>query len=208
MKPYTTLDTIAGVKVLWNGEDMMFTAGAMVNADGSPRAYAPNNKGLDYIANAGSPGNWWGIETHNMKKSGTPVIQDGASPAQPHKGFYISTTAKIRSQYGPKDVRRYIDSETVPHVTLPPRVIKAVPPVFLGCRCLLMNLKNGMECEAVLADIGPNNKIGEISIAAAKELGLNPDPKRGGTSEKIVEYHIFPGVPATVNGETFALQPS
>lgn len=208
MKPYSTLMTIAGVPVLWNGEDIMFTAGAMVNADGSPRCYHPDNTGLDYTANGGSPGNWWGVETHNMKSSGEPVIQSGSKPKQPWKGYYISTTAKIRGQYGPKDVRRYIDSETIPHVTLPPQVIKAVPPIFLGCLCHLMNLETGLECDAVLADIGPKNKIGEISIAAAAALGINPSPKKGGTSKKIIQYQIFPGVPAVVNGETFTLQAS
>ncbi len=205
MKPYSTLTTVAGVRVLWNGEDMMFTAGAMVNADGSPRAYAPKNKGLDYTANAGSPGNWWGVATND---EGVPYVQNGTAPKQPHRGFYISTTALFRGKYQENDVRRWIDSEAVPHVTLPPQVIQMVDPVFLGCRCMLMNLKNGMECEAVLADIGPKNKIGEISIAAAKALGLNSDPKKGGTSDKIIEYHIFPSVPATVNGETFKLQGS
>lgn len=208
MKPYETLITIGGVQVLWNGEDLMFTAGAAVNADGSPRCYGPNNIGLDYTANGGSPGNWWGVVTHNGQSNGKPIIQSGQAPAQPAKGFYISTTALFRSKYPEKDVRRWIDSETVPHVTLPPQVIQAVDPVFLGCRCLLMNLKTGQEVEAVLADVGPKGKIGEYSIAAAKALGLNPSPKNGGTSEKIIQCQIFPGVPAEVNGEKFKLQPS
>lgn len=205
MNPYETLTTIAGVDVLWNGEDMMFTAGAAVNADGSPRAYAPNNKGLDYTANAGSPGNWWGVATNSK---GQPYIQSGAAPKQPYKGFYISCTALCRGQYPENDVRRWINSEAIPHFTLPPQVIQAVPPVFLGCRVLAMNLRTGQEVEGVLADIGPPDKIGEVSIAAAKALGLKSDPKNGGTSEHIIQYQIFPGVPATVNGETFKLQAS
>ncbi len=208
MNPYKTLTTIGGVKVLWNGEDIQFTAGAAVNGDGSPRCYGPNNTGLDYTANGGHPGNWWGVVTDNGEEDGNPVIQSGQAPSQPIKGMYISTTAKIRGEYKEKDVRRYIDSETVPHVTLPPKVIQAVPPTFLGCRCLLFNTENGMECEAVLADVGPNNKIGEISIAAAKALGLKSDPKNGGTGKHIIQYQIFPGVPATVNGETYKLQAS
>jgi len=208
MKPYSTLTTIAGVKVLWNGEDIFFTAGAAVNGDGSPRCYGPNNIGLDYTGNGGEPGNWWGVVTHNGKSSGTPVIQNGKAPAQPHKGFYISTTALVRGEYPEKDVRRWIDSEIVPHVTLPPKVINAVAPIVKGCRCVLFNRKTGLECVAVLADVGPNDKIGEISIAAAKALGLNPDPKKGGTSEHIIDYHIFPGIPAEVNGEKFELQAS
>ena len=41
-------------------------------------------------------------------------------------------------------------------------------------------------------DIGPRDKIGEISIYLAKCLKVNPDPKRGGIASGIV-YVVFPG---------------
>jgi Fungal chitosanase of glycosyl hydrolase group 75 len=63
-----------------------------IDADGSPHAYHPNGSppGLDYLANAGKPGNWYGIVTDNQKASGNPVVQGSSDPAP---GFYISSTA-------------------------------------------------------------------------------------------------------------------
>ena len=35
-------------------------AGMMIDADGAYHAYHPDNRsGLDYLGNAGRPGNWW-----------------------------------------------------------------------------------------------------------------------------------------------------
>ena len=39
-----------------------FEAGMMIDADGAYRAYHPQpGKGLDYLGNAGKPGNWWAL---------------------------------------------------------------------------------------------------------------------------------------------------
>ncbi|MCA9797805.1 MAG: hypothetical protein KC910_38625, partial [Candidatus Eremiobacteraeota bacterium] len=46
---------------------------------------------------------------------------------------------------------------------------------------------------AVFADVGPRNKIGEISYNAAQQLGINPHPNKGGTERPEVEYMVFPG---------------
>src|SRR5580704_6936292 len=68
---------------------VLFNAGMDIDADGSPRAYNPvSSKGLDALANAGHPGNWWAIATTNGKASGEPVIQVDPEPAP---GFYVST---------------------------------------------------------------------------------------------------------------------
>ena len=41
-----------------------YEAGMMIDADGAPEAYNPDNKsGLDYLGNAGTPGNWWALVT-------------------------------------------------------------------------------------------------------------------------------------------------
>lgn len=52
-----------------------FEAGMAIDADGAYRAYHPTpGKGLDFLANAGSPGNWWALVTDNGKRSGNPVL--------------------------------------------------------------------------------------------------------------------------------------
>jgi hypothetical protein len=45
---------------------------------------------------------------------------------------------------------------------------------------------------AVFGDEGPNNIIGEASYATAQALGINPDPKNGGTADPVT-YIVFPG---------------
>ena len=55
----------------------MYRAKMYIDADGSPRAYGPNNSGLDYTANAGYPGNWWALVTD---ASGNPILQGAADP--------------------------------------------------------------------------------------------------------------------------------
>ena len=45
---------------------------------------------------------------------------------------------------------------------------------------------------AVFADEGPNNIIGEASVATANALGINSDPKTGG-ADSGVTYIVFPG---------------
>jgi hypothetical protein len=45
---------------------------------------------------------------------------------------------------------------------------------------------------AVFADEGPNDIIGEASYATASALGINPDPKNGGTDSGVT-YIVFKG---------------
>jgi len=46
---------------------------------------------------------------------------------------------------------------------------------------------------AVFADVGPHQKLGEGSMALAASLGVNPNPRNGGTQRPEVEYIVFPG---------------
>lgn len=199
------LTTIGGVKVYWDGQVISFTSGMTINSDGSPRCYGPNNSGIDYTANGGHPGNWWAVVTHNGKSNGTPVVQSGAAPQQPIKGLYISTTAYLNKGYGQKDVRRYVDSEKIPYVVTPPQLISLVAPVVMGAAVRVTY--KGKSVNALVGDIGPKSHIGEASMACAKALGIKNDPKKGGVSDGVT-YEIWPGVPASVDGVEYPLQPS
>lgn len=101
-----------------------------------------------------------------------------------------------------------IDAARVPYVVVPPLLITGVPGIVLGCRAVVTNTRNGLSCEAVVADIGPHKKLGEISMACAAAIGINPSPTRGGEDAHVVSYAIYPGVPAVVNGVTYELQAS
>jgi hypothetical protein len=196
------LATIGGVKIYWDGSVISFTSGMTVNADGSPRCYGPNNSGLDYTANGGHSGNWWAVVTDS---DGDPIIQSGIAPEQPCGGLYISTTAYLNKQFKKADVRRYVDSETVPYVVTPPQLISLVAPVVMGCKVHVTY--KGKTVNALVGDIGPKSHAGEASMACAKDLGINNDPRKGGVSSGVV-YEIYPGEQVTLGGVTYPLQPS
>lgn len=184
---FKTISKIDGVDVLWDGRVIKWTAGMQIDADGSPHAYHPQNIGLDHIRNAGSPGNWYGVVTDSQ---GEPVVQ---GPNDPAPGYYVSPTTYQHRQFKARDPRRYADSEKVPYVVVPGKIRKGVPPIVIGCRATVKNLRTGKEVVAVVADSGPSNKIGEGSIALAKALGINANARTGGTDERIIEYRLYPG---------------
>lgn len=174
-----------------------FWGEACVDADGSPRAYHPYGQGLDHLDNAGHPGNWWGVVTDAQ---GFPVLQGENDPAP---GFYVSTTSLQHPEFPRTDPRRYVDSETVPFIVVPGPVARAATGIVLGCRAEITHADTGKTIAAVVADLGPASHLGEISIAAAVELGLNPDPKKGGSSNRDFKYTFWPGQAAP----GFTLQP-
>lgn len=159
-----------------------WTGSMAINADGSPWAYHPENKGLDYLANAGSPEKWWGIA---CDPAGVPYVQ---GPADPAPGYYVSTTALFDKKRKPADPLRYVNSSAVPYIVVPPELRKA--GVKLGDLAIVKF--NSNVCHALVADVGPRGKAGEGSIALAERLGIKSSPKKGGTS-KGVNYTIFMG---------------
>lgn len=166
---------------------------------GGIACYVPVGSGLpnlDYLANAGHPGNWWGIYCNG----GIPVLQDASMPVP---GAYISTTSLQLHQHPANRPERYIDAVAVPFIVVPKKFIDAVPGIVLGCRATAEY--KGVIIEAVSADVGPD--FGEGSIALAKALGIPGSPKSGGVTGGVI-MRIYPGTPAVVNGITYALQPS
>lgn len=162
---------------------LWFVAGMAIDADGSPRAYHPEDRGLDYLANAGKPGNWWALV---LDSQGEPIVQ---GPDDPAPGYYVSTTSLIDSRYSVTDPRRYVDAETVPFVVLPPRLRKA--GAKLGDLALVIDLDSGARSFAIFADVGPRTGLGEGSIALASALGLPANPRRGGKGGRVA-YLVWP----------------
>lgn len=160
------------------GGAFCWRSGMAVDADGSPRAYSADDKGLDFLANAGRPGNWWGIVTN---ASGLPVVQGALDPAP---GYYVSPTSLVDRRYAASDPRRYVDSEKVPYVTLTRDMMQR------GARMgdLAVVIYGAGMSAAICADFGPHP--GEGSIALAREVGVNPDPRRGGVGSG-VRYAVF-----------------
>lgn len=156
-----------------------------IDADGSPRAYNPQNTGLDDLKHAGRPGHWTGIVTHNDKPWGRPVIQKSTDPAP---GYYVSRTALSDFNKRFTDPSAYVNSEKIPFIVLPR---KNSFGAVLGDMAVAYNIKNGKFAYAIYADTDVG--IGEGSIALARMLGINPNPRTGGTgSHANVIYLVFP----------------
>ena len=169
-----------------------------VDADGAYRAYHPNDRmGLDSVEHAGYPGNWWALTTDTGSPRGRPIHQGKSDPAP---GFYVSMTslfdASITDERNP---RRFVDAVSVPYIVLPPQGFKYAK---LGDFATVVNLRNGKVGEAIIADeSAPELPMGEGSIALARTLGIDPDPRNGGV-EKGIAYVIYPG---SGNGKPRAL---
>jgi Fungal chitosanase of glycosyl hydrolase group 75 len=164
-----------------------YEAGMMIDADGGYHAYNPDNKsGLDYLGNAGKPGNWWALVTDNGKPSGNPVLQGTSDPAP---GFYVSTTSLEDTSVDRLDPRRYVDAETINYLVLPGRLNLGAQ---LGDFGVVIRPNQNDYDYAVYADVGPAAKIGEASIALAQALGIPSSAKTGGTAHGII-YIVFPG---------------
>ena len=164
-----------------------YESGMMIDADGGYHAYHPDNKsGLDYLGNAGKPGNWWALVTDDGKPSGNPVVQSSSDPAP---GFYISTTSLEDSSVDREDPRRYVDAESVNFFVLPSKLGLGAKLGDLGV--VIRPDQNDYDY-AVYADVGPASKIGEASIALADALGIPSSPKSGGIGHGVI-YIVFPG---------------
>ncbi len=103
---------------------------------------------------------------------------------------------------------RALNADEDKYVVVPPAIIKGVKSAVLGCHANLTNTRTGLTTEAVVGDIGPKAKLGEISVACAKALGINSSPTSGGEDAHVVFYALKPGVPAVVDGKHYTLRPS
>ena len=95
-----------------------------------------------------------------------------------------------------KGIGLYVDSEKIPYFVLPMNWEKVT-----GLVCNLGDIAkvsyNGRSVYAILADRGPNDKLGELSICAIEALGVSPwDADKKTVVRGIphgVTYQIFPG---------------
>ena len=183
----TYLTTIEGFDVYTHNPSgaILYRAKMSIDADGCPRAYGPNNSGLDWTANAGYPGNWWGIVTDG---NGDPIIQGAGDP---YPGMYVSSTSLVQSGYLDTNPLRYVDSENIPYIALP-SALQSLANIAKGDLAYVRNTTNGNTSFAYFADSGPAGKLGEGSMFLASAIGINSSPKTGGTSQPIIDYVVFP----------------
>jgi hypothetical protein len=186
--PKDPRDTVKHAYKLADGT-IVFLGKFEIDADGAPKAYGPDAKGLDKLANAGSSGDWWGLATDrpDCGPSGNPVLQTEDDPAP---GFYVSTTSMrdpaVRDCHRQ---RKYVDSTAIPYVALASVIAKVKHG--RGSLVAVKKISKSTVEFAVHADGAPAYGIGEGSIYLAHRLGLKSDPRNGGESARTFVYLIL-----------------
>ena len=160
---------------------VFYRAALASDVDGSENAYGPNNEGTDYTANAGEPNHWWALV---CGKDGKPIIVGG---------YYVSTTTLQDPAYPADDRRRYVDAQSIPFIVLPAAHYKAwgIRPGDVAWTQRVEAGKVVSACAAIFADAGP--AVGEGSAALCRAHGIDPDPRKGGTSERCIQVYVFCG---------------
>lgn len=115
-------------------------------------------------------------------RSGMAIDADGAPDAR-----RIDPTGSTRTSL------RYGDGSSVNAHNVPYFVLPAGRYKQYGIRPgdIAAVRHNGRVDFAVFADVGPSHKLGEGSMALARELGINSNPRHGGVQHG-VEYIVFP----------------
>jgi hypothetical protein len=177
-----TIAVIGGIPVERDGLSFRWVGGLRIDGDGAPDCYHPDGKsGRDFLANAGKPGNWWGLVT----VADQPVVQ---GPRDPCPGFYVSPTSLVDRGKAITDPRRYVNSNAVPYLAVPPEL----RTLGVGLGDVAWVEYRGHGCAAIVADTGPRGKLGEGSIALARQLGIPESPRHGGTGAGVA-VTLWPG---------------
>lgn len=200
-----TLGAIAGEgfsSVIEEDDDgrVFFTADADIDADGAngqndeTPAYKADNTGSEHLANGGMAIKDGKVICAEPWSRNIVILGNDNQPKIFPGGIIASKTWYKHPDKAASDPAAYVDSETVPYVVVPPLIIQETEGVVRGCKARVTFNEQSVDC--VVADKGPVKKIGEISIAAARKLGINPSPRNGGREKPDVIYELWPGVPA------------
>ncbi|MDQ0513520.1 glycoside hydrolase family 75 protein [Ancylobacter amanitiformis] len=195
---------------IWEDDDgrVHFTADADIDADGANgqngalAAYKTDNSGFEYLANGGMAiqngkvicAHEWARDIVILGADNEPRVFPGGIIASPT--WYCYPGREL------DDPAAYVDAQTVPYIVVPPMIIARVAGVVRGGKARVT--WQGRSVDGVVADRGPRNKIGELSIAAAAAIGMPSSPRHGGREIPDVEYELWPGVAAP----GFELQPA
>ena len=179
---------------------VFFTADGDIDADGAngqngaPVAYKVDNSGTEDLANGG-------MKIHNGKViCASPAARDiviigpDNQPKVFPGGIIASKTWYQHPGKAGDDPAAYVDAETVPYIVVPPVIVHKTVGIVRGCKARVTRGNASVDC--VVADSGPSNKIGELSIAAARAIGLDPSPRHGGTDRQELLYELWPGIAA------------
>jgi hypothetical protein len=185
-----------------------YTAGATICADGAngqngkPAAYRSDDHGSDLLANGGMAikggkvvcAHDWARQVVLLGADNQPRVFEG--------GVVASMTWYRHPDMRADDPAAYVDAETVPYIVVPPMIVRKTDGVVRGAKARAS--WNGKNVDCVVAELGPHDRIGELSIAAARALGIPASPREGGFDRAEVLYELWPDVAAS----GFALVPA
>jgi len=120
-------------------------------------------------------------------RAGMAIDADGSPRAR-----RIDPHGSVNTSLRYSDRRTSVNAEEVPYIVLPMGKYQQ-HGIRLGDMAIVRNKENGRTAVAVFADVGPAHKAGEGSMRLASELGINPNPRNGGTQRKNIEYLVIPG---------------
>ena len=169
------------------------TSHVTLDADGSPRAYHPQDIGIDANANAGYPHRGWrGVLVVDPADSDRPYVQ----PTADYAGNFVSKTS-LRDRSGAATApSTYVNAETIPYIVFPGAFYGVKGTGRYGDLAMVRSLTNGCVTAAIVADGGPfKAPLGEMSIALASALGgVKPKPRNStGAPKGTIEYIVFAG---------------
>ncbi|HZS35227.1 MAG TPA: hypothetical protein VFF06_00295 [Polyangia bacterium] len=194
------------------GQTAWFMKGRyMVDFDGAPNCYHPNNAKLlpirdyptvdimawdgvlDSLADAKNDDGTWASVVLNA--NGDPIVQGDDDPCP---GYYVSTVPLQDGTQPTTSARRYADARVIPYFALPSQIL-AQKGAWLkmiagghtgdfGDYVTAVNLKTNDYGHAVIGDTGNKPHFGEGSYALGKSINLLT-----GTYEPDVLYIICPG---------------
>lgn len=177
-----------------------FIADADIDADGAngqngnSAAYKVDDSGSELLANGGMAivqgkvlcAKSWARDIVLLDTDNQPKVFAG--------GVIASTTWYRYPGKQADDPSAYVDAATVPYIVVPPLIIQKTKGIVRGCKARVTWNSKSVDC--VVADKGPSNRVGELSIAAAVQLGVPSSPRDGGIEKAEVLYELWPGIAA------------
>jgi hypothetical protein len=176
---------------------VFFVADGDIDADGAngqngaPAAYRSDDKGTESLANGGMETRAGKVVCKESWARDIVILDRDNEPRIFPGGIIASRTWYRYPGREMADPAAYVDAETVPYIVVPPLIIQQTAGVVRGCASRVTWKGKSVDC--VVADRGPRIKIGELSIAAARVVGLPPNPRKGGTEKPEILYELWPG---------------
>jgi hypothetical protein len=184
---------------------LTFVSQMMVNTDGAPDAYHPDDDGITHLCNGLSieiDGNcqWKAACMEDYRKAkeegfkgptklcffamvtdreGVPLLQ---GENDPRPGYFISKTAFTQPGISSEKPQAYLDSHEIPYIVIPVNWNRGqgFEGIKLGDFAVVLRKSNRKISYTIVGDLGPNNKLGESSLNVHHALGNDPFMMRYG----------------------------